>query len=94
MKHPGLINTVIKDNNDLFQWSEKNFAKVQIIIEKYPPERQQSAVIPLLDLAQRQNKGWLNKSAIEKIAETLSMSFIRVLEVATFYSMFNLNPVG
>ena len=94
MKHPGLINTVIKDNNDLFQWSEKNFAKVQIIIEKYPPERQQSAVIPLLDLAQRQHKGWLNKSAIEKIAETLSMSFIRVLEVATFYSMFNLNPVG
>ena len=94
MKHPGLINTVIKDKNDLFQWSEKNFAKVQIIIEKYPPERQQSAVIPLLDLAQRQNKGWLNKSAIEKIAETLSMSFIRVLEVATFYSMFNLNPVG
>ena len=70
MKHPGLINTVIKDNNDLFQWSEKNFAKVQIIIEKYPPGRQQSAVIPLLDLAQRQNKGWLNKSAIEKIAET------------------------
>ena len=94
MKHPGLINAVIKDNNDFFQWSEKNFAKAQIIIEKYPPRRQQSAVIPLLDLAQRQNKGWLNKSAIEKVAETLSMSFIRVLEVATFYSMFNLEPVG
>ena len=94
MKHPGLINTVIKDNNDFFQWSEKSFAKAQIIIEKYPPGRQQSAVIPLLDLAQRQNKGWLNKSAIEKVAETLSMSFIRVLEVATFYSMFNLEPVG
>ena len=42
MKHPGLINTVIKDNNDFFQWSEKNFAKIQIIIEKYPPGRQQS----------------------------------------------------
>ncbi len=43
---------------------------------------------------QRQNKGWLNKKALEKVAETLSMSFIRVLEVATFYSMFNLEPVG
>ena len=47
-----------------------------------------------MDLAQRQNKGWLNKNALEKVAETLSMSFIRVLEVATFYSMFNLEPVG
>ena len=56
--------------------------------------RQQSAVIPLLDIAQRQNKGWLNKNAIEKVAETLSMSFMRVLEVATFYSMFNLEPSG
>ena len=67
MRHPGLINTVIEDKNDLFQWSEKNFAKVQIIIEKYPPERQQSAVIPLLDLAQRQNKGW---SACKGLFET------------------------
>ena len=47
-----------------------------------------------MDLAQRQNEGWLSKNAIEKVAETLSMSYIRVLEVATFYSMFNLEPVG
>ena len=45
-------------------------------------------------MAQRQNSGWLSKTAIEKVAETLSMSYIRVLEVATFYSMFNLEPVG
>tara|TARA_B100001540_G_scaffold191382_1_gene168710 strand:- start:147 stop:665 length:519 start_codon:yes stop_codon:yes gene_type:complete len=67
---------------------------VSEIIKKYPNSRQQSAVIPLLDLAQRQNSGWVSKSAIEKVAETLSMSYIRVLEVATFYSMFNLEPIG
>jgi NADH-quinone oxidoreductase E subunit len=94
MKHPGMINVVKEDKNSTFEWSGENFAKVKNIIEKYPIKRQQSAVIPLLDLAQRQNKGWLNKKAIEKVSETLSMSFIRVLEVATFYSMFNLEPVG
>ena len=94
MKHPGMINTIIDNVNDAFEWSEENFSKAKMIIEKYPNGRQQSAVIPLLDLAQRQNKGWLNKKAIERVAETLSMSFIRVLEVATFYSMFNLEPIG
>ena len=94
MKHPGMINVVTKDEKNIFEWSEENFIKAKKIIEMYPIKKQQSAVIPLLDLAQRQNKGWLNKNAIEKVAETLSMSFIRVLEVATFYSMFNLEPVG
>ena len=93
MKHPGMINSVI-DEEDFFEWSDGSFLLAKKIIDKYPNGRQQSAVIPLLDLAQRQNKGWLNKSALEKVAETLSMSFIRVLEVATFYSMFNLEPVG
>jgi len=94
MKHPGLINTIFNNNSETFKWSEKNFSKVKKIIEKYPSARQQSAVIPVLDLAQRQNNGWLSRSAIEKVAETLSMSFIRVMEVASFYSMFNLRPVG
>ena len=94
MKHPGLINSVIKDDKDFFQWSEKSFAKAQIIIKRYPPRRQQSAVIPVLDLAQRQNKGFLTKNIIERVAETLNMSFIRVMEIASFYSMFNLEPVG
>ena len=94
MKHPGMINSVINESKDIFEWSNENFLKVKKIIAKYPSGRQQSAVIPLLDLAQRQNKGWLNKKAIEKVAETLSMSFMRALEVATFYSMFNLEPVG
>jgi NADH-quinone oxidoreductase subunit E len=94
MKHPGMINSIKDNNKDVFEWSDENFSTAKKIIQKYPAGRQRSAVIPLLDLAQRQNKGWLNKKAIEKVAETLSMSFIRVLEVATFYSMFNLEPVG
>ena len=94
MKHPGFINSIKDNEKDMFEWSETNFLKVKKIIEKYPSGRKQSAVIPLLDLAQRQNKGWLNKKALEKVAETLSMSFIRVLEIATFYSMFNLKPIG
>ena len=94
MKHPGLINKVNEKLNEAFEWSEINYSKVQNIIKIYPAGKQKSAVIPLLDLAQRQNEGWLSKNAIEKVAENLSMSYIRVLEIATFYSMFNLEPVG
>ena len=94
MQHPGSNNKVYKKINDNFEWSSENFKKINIIIKKYPSNRIQSAVIPLLDLAQRQNKGWLSKNSLEKVAETLSMSYIRVLEVATFYSMFNLEPIG
>ena len=94
MNHPGMINTVSNINSNTFEWSEENFSKVKTIIDKYPSGKHQSAVIPVLDLAQRQNKGWLTKNIIEKVAETLSMSFIRVMEVASFYSMFNLEPVG
>ena len=94
MKHPGLINKVNEKLTEAFEWSEINSSKVQNIIKIYPKGKQQSAVIPILDLAQRQNEGWLSKKAIEKVAETLSMSYIRVLEIATFYSMFNLEPVG
>ena len=94
MKHPGMINKVYNISDETFNWSKENFKKASDIIKKYPESRQQSAVIPLLDLAQRQNSGWLSKTAIEKVAENLSMSYIRVLEVATFYSMFNLEPVG
>ena len=94
MSYPGMINEITNENFEVFEWSEESFSKVKAVIKKYPTNKQQSAVIPVLDLAQRQNKGWLTKSAIEKVAETLSMSFIRVMEVATFYSMFNLQPIG
>ena len=94
MYHPGTNNKVFKKINENFEWSSENFKIISDIIKKYPSNRIQSAVIPLLDLAQRQNNGWLSKNSLEKVAETLSMSYIRVLEVATFYSMFNLEPIG
>ena len=94
MKHPGMINVIEDTVTSNFEWSDDNFNKIKKIINKYPQGKQQSAVLPVLDIAQRQNKGWLSKKAIEKVAETLSMSFIRVMEIATFYSMFNLKPIG
>ncbi len=94
MHHPGTNNKVYQKINENFEWSKDNFDKITVILKKYPSNKIQSAVIPLLDLAQRQNNGWLSKNSMEKVAETLSMSYIRVLEVATFYSMFNLEPIG
>ena len=94
MKHPGLTNIVLSKDSKTFEWTEENFLEIKKIINKYPVGKQQSAVMPILDLAQRQNQGWLSKEVIEKVAETLSMSFIRVMEVATFYSLFNLQPIG
>jgi NADH-quinone oxidoreductase subunit E len=74
-------------NQDNLTWAEKE-------ISKYPEGRQASAVIPLLWQAQKQNNYWLSKPAIETVAKMLDMPLIRVLEVATFYTMFNLAPVG
>ena len=80
--------------SDDFSFTPENEAQAKKIIARYPEGRQASAVIPLLDLAQRQNGGWLSSDAIEYVAGYLSMAPIRVHEVATFYSMFNLKPVG
>ena len=63
-------------------------------IAKYPAGRQASAVLPLLDLAQRQHGGWLPRAAMDHVAELLAMAPIRVYEVASFYTMYNLRPVG
>lgn len=77
-----------------FSFTEDNLAKAKAIIAKYPPGRQQSAVMPLLDLAQRQGGGWLPQPALDYIADFLDMPPIRVYEVATFYTMYNLKRVG
>jgi NADH-quinone oxidoreductase subunit E len=79
---------------DSFAFSAENAERVRAIIAKYPEGRQASALLPLLDLAQRQHENWLPQAAIEHVAELLEMPRIRVLEVATFYTMFNLAPVG
>ena len=77
-----------------FKFSKENEAEIKRVIAKYPKGRQASAVMPLLDLAQRQHDNWIPMKAIELIASKLDMAEIRVLEVATFYTMFNLKPVG
>ena len=77
-----------------FAFSPDNLAWAKAQIGKYPPGRQQSAVISLLWRAQQQCGGWLPQKAIEAVADFLGMARIRVLEVATFYTMFNLAPVG
>ena len=85
---------------DGFAFTPKNAAKAKLFVGRYPPGRQQSAIIPLLDLAQRQvgadtgTQGWLPIPVIEYVARYLEMPFIRAYEVATFYTMFNLAPVG
>lgn len=77
-----------------FLFNSDNLQFAHEILKKYPADRKQSAVMPLLDLAQRQNNGWLSKSAIEYIANFLEMPYIKVFEVVTFYSMYYTTPVG
>ena len=78
----------------MFRFSEENQKQVQKILAKYPTNRKKSAVMPLLDLAQRQNDNWVSKDVIETIAKILEMPEIKVYEVASFYTMYNLKPVG
>jgi NADH-quinone oxidoreductase subunit E len=77
-----------------FTFTPENLKAAKAIIAKYPPGRQQSAVMPLLDLAQRQSGNWLPRAAMDAVADMLGMPRIKVYEVATFYSMYNLKPVG
>ncbi len=80
--------------NQKFEFSSENMARVKAQIAKYPDGRQASATLALLDLAQRQNGGWVSREAMAHIAELLDVAEIRVYEVATFYTMVNLQPVG
>ena len=77
-----------------FEFTEENLAWAKETITKYPEGKQASAVIPLLWRAQEQNEGWLSEPAIRYVADMLDMSYIRVYEIATFYTMFQLSPVG
>ena len=83
-----------------FAWNDASAAKAKEILGRYPPGREQSASLPLLDLAQRQvgaetnTQGWLPIPVMEYVADFLDMPIIRVVEVATFYTMYNLVPVG
>jgi len=77
-----------------FEISAANIKKIKAIIAKYPKGKERSAVIPALDIVQRQAEGWLPVPAMNAVAELLNITYIRVYEVASFYSMFNLEPVG
>lgn len=79
---------------DDFSFTKANQKKVKEIIARYPKGGERSAVMPLLDLAQRQHDNWIPRAAMDEIAKILGMEPIQVYEVATFYTMYNLRPVG
>ncbi len=79
---------------DKFFFNQENLKKIEGILAKYPKDHQASALLPVLEIAQNQCGGWLSKSAIEAVADFLSIQSIKVYEVASFYTMFNLKPIG
>ena len=88
------LKKISKDQPDKFKFNEKSLNAAEKIISNYPKGKQQSAVMALLYIAQRQNDNWIPLSAMKYIANKLDMPYIKVYEVATFYSMYNLAPVG
>ena len=88
------IKKISKEQPSDFIFNKNNLDKAQKIINNYPEGKQQSAVMPLLYLAQKQNDNWIPLVAMKYIAKLLNMPYIKVYEVATFYSMYNLSPVG
>jgi len=88
------IKKISKEQPNNFEFSFANLENAKKIIQKYPKGKQQSAVMALLYLAQKQNNNWIPLSAMKYIAKFLEMPYIKVYEVATFYSMYNLAPVG
>lgn len=91
-----MVHRDTADNNSSISWdfTAENMPKVNQILQRYPPNYKRSAMIPLLDVAQQQNAGFLSVPVMNRVAEMLEVAPIRVYEVATFYSMFNRNKVG
>ena len=83
-----------KNQPENFEFNSSSLEAAKSIVAKYPEGKQQSAVMALLYIAQRQNNNWIPLAAMKYIAKFLDMPYIKVYEVATFYSMFNLEPVG
>ena len=88
------IKKISKTQPELFEFTSENLIKADKEIKKYPKGKKASAVLALLYLAQNQNDNWIPLAAIKYIAKLLDMPYIKVFEVVTFYSMFNLSPVG
>lgn len=87
-------NTATNNESTPFEFNQDSQKQIAVVLKKFPSNYQQSAVIPLLYIAQEQNDNWIPLSAMKKIAQILDMPPIRVYEVATFYTMFNRTPVG
>jgi len=88
------IDTEDNTTETAFDFTEENYGRVKSILAKYPDNYKQSGIIPLLDLAQRQNGGWLPVAAMDKVAQIVDAAPSRVYEVASFYTMFNRTKVG
>tara|TARA_B100001996_G_scaffold85769_1_gene63333 strand:- start:469 stop:1077 length:609 start_codon:yes stop_codon:yes gene_type:complete len=88
------LKKIYNKQPDKFEFTESNLKIANKILERYPKNRKKSAVMPLLNLAQNQNDNWIPLAALKYIGKFLSMPYINVYEVATFYSMYNLTPVG
>ena len=88
------LKKISKEQPETFKFSDENLKEAEKEIKKYPKTKKASAVIALLYLAQKQNDNWIPLEAIKYIARLLEVSYIQVYEVSTFYSMFNLSPVG
>ena len=88
------LKKISKDQPDSFKFNAKSLTNAEKIISNYPKGKQQSAVMALLYIAQKQNDNWIPLSAMKYIAKMLNMPYIKVYEVATFYTMYNLAPVG
>jgi len=83
-----------KEQPEIFEFNSNSLIEANAIIKKYPKDKQQSAVMSLLYIAQKQNSNWIPLVAMKYIAKFLDMPYIKVYEVATFYTMYNLSPVG
>jgi len=88
------IKKISKIQPESFEFSKKNLIEAEKEIKKYPKEKKASSVLALLNLVQKQNENWIPLAAIKYVAKFLEVSYIQVYEVATFYSMLNLSPVG
>tara|TARA_Y100001970_G_scaffold271674_1_gene367416 strand:- start:6214 stop:6822 length:609 start_codon:yes stop_codon:yes gene_type:complete len=88
------LKKISKVQPEKFEFSEESLNEAKNIIKKYPEGKQQSAVMALLYIAQKQNDNWIPLAAMKYIGKFLSIPYIKVYEVATFYSMYNLSPVG
>ena len=88
------LKKISKTQPESFEFSKENLSIAENEIKKYPKDKKGSAILSLLNLVQKQNENWIPLAAIKYVGRFLNVAFIQVYEVATFYSMFNLSPVG